>query len=105
MDARAVGQLILTDNGCLRLKELEGHRGDLLIWPPDYSLDTKGNRMSVINDNGQVAAEVGDYLDLGGGGLSSLRVRAIPESLRRELPERCPPPYFLVGFEVDVLQK
>ena len=104
MTARGTGELIVTDGGCLRLSFPVKRGGDLLIWPPNYSLDTKGNRIRVLNANGRVMAEVGDYIEVGGGGLSSLEVDVIPESLRQELPERCPPPYFLVGVEVNVLQ-
>lgn len=63
------GQLILTDNGCLRLKA--GEYTSLLIWPPNYSLNTEGNHVRVINENGQVAAEVGDEIQVGGGALVS----------------------------------
>lgn len=103
-DARATGQLILTSNGCLRLKQFDDLRGDLPIWPPDYSLHTEGDHVRILDENGRFVAEVGDYLDMGGG-IISLDVTAIPESLRRELPERCPPPYFMVGDEVDVVQE
>ena len=107
MQTTGLGRLILTDNGCLRLGDSEG-RGryaPMLIWPPDYSLITEGNNVRIINENGQVAAEVGDYIQVGGGGLSSLQVDAIPESLRQKLPERCSPPYHLVGFEVEVVRE
>ncbi len=103
MTTMGSGQLILSDNGCLRLKA--GEYTSLLIWPPNYSLNTEGNHVRVINENGQVAAEVGDEIQVGGGELSSLQVEAIPESLRQQLPERCPPPYHAVGDEVTVLQK
>lgn len=66
MSTRGRGQLVLTDNECLRLKTVEGRRGSLLIWPPDYSLNTEGNRVRVINEKGQVAAVVGDYVEVGG---------------------------------------
>jgi hypothetical protein len=99
-----MGKLILTDNGCLRLKHLEGHRGDLPIWPPGYSLSVKGDLVSILDENGQLIAEVGDNLDMCGGNIS-LDVPAIPESLRQELPDRCPPPYFMVGDHVEVLQE
>lgn len=97
------GRLILTDNGCLRLKTVEDHPAFLLIWPPDYSLNTEGDLVRVLNEKGQLAAEVGDYVEVGGGS-TSLDVVPIPESLRQKLPERCAPPYHAVGDEVQVLQ-
>lgn len=100
-DARAVGKLTLTDGRCLRLKELEGYRGDLLIWPPDYSLYTEGGFIRILDENDKVVAEVGDYLDMGGG-IISLDVASISKNLRQELPKHCPPPYFLVGFDLEV---
>lgn len=105
MAARDAGKLIVTDDGCLRLNYPGPHLGSLLIWPPDYSLDTEGNHVRIINENGQVAAEVGDYVEVGGGGLTSLNVELIPETLRQKLPERCRPPYHAVGFEVNVLRE
>lgn len=105
MSTRGRGQLVLSDKGCLRLKTVEGRRGSLLIWPPDYSLNTQGNRVRILNKSGQVAAMVGDYVEVGGGGLSSLNVEMIPEDLRQELPERCSPPYHAVGEEVRVVQE
>lgn len=104
MSTRGRGQLALTANGCLRLRTVEGRRGSLLIWPPDYSLNIEGNRIRILNEKGQVAAVVGDYVEVGGGGLSSLNVEMIPESLRKKIPERCSPPYHAVGERVQVVQ-
>lgn len=103
--AMGSGQLILTNDGCLRLKAVEDYPSRLLIWPPNYSLNTEGNRVRIMNENGQIAAEVGDEMRVSGGELWSLQVEAIPESSRQELSERCPPPYWLTGFEVDVVEE
>lgn len=97
------GQLILSDKGCLRLKAGKGT--SLLIWPSDYSLDTKGSRVRILNGNRRIVAEVGNYVEVGGGELPSLQLEAIPESLRQKLPGRCSPPYHAVGDEVNVLQE
>ena len=114
MEARGAGRLILTDNGCLRLGSGGDYPSDLIIWPPGYSLNIEGNRVRIINENGQVAAEVGDEIVSGGGQIVAARSRdelssrdlaAIPDYLQRELPERCPPPYRLAGSEVEVLSE
>lgn len=114
MEARATGRLILTGNGCLRLGAGGDYPSSLLIWPPGYSLNAEGNRARIINENGQVAVEVGDEIVTGGGEivppassgeLSSRDLAAIPENLRPELPERCPPPYWVVGEGLDVLER
>lgn len=104
MQARGTGELIVTNDRCLRLSFPGKQRGELLIWPPNYSLDARGNRIRVLNANGRVVAEVGDYIEVGGGEISTLELEGIPERLRQELPERCSPPYWLVGEEVNVLQ-
>lgn len=114
MEARGAGRLILTGNGCLRLGVGGDYPSDLIVWPPGYSLNTEGNRVRIINENGRVAAEVGDEIVSGGGQivaaesrdeLSSRDLAAIPDYLRPELPKRCPPPYRLAGSEVEVLSE
>jgi hypothetical protein len=63
------GQLVLVDN-CLRLSNT--HRGSfLIIWPYRYHIDRSSNPVQIYDDTGQVVANLGDYIEIQGGEVSS----------------------------------
>ncbi len=81
------GELVL-DNGCLRVHD------ELILWPYDYSLQTEGKEIWVIDDKGQSVAHVGHHVRLGGGQVPTFFAE---EKLGHPLPEGCDGPYFLAG--------
>lgn len=105
-DARAYGKLTMTEKGCLRLSAgPDGYPTDLLIWPADYSLQNSERGVRIVKDEGSTIIEIGDVLEIGGGGISaSQATRAITENSRQELPERCPPPYFLMSGDLEIVR-
>ena len=78
--AAVLGAVLTNDNGCLRLS----HR-DLVIWPPGYKL-SMGNDIQVLNASGEMVAQVGSPLDLGGGNFPD---QSIGQVLAEPLPSQC----------------
>ena len=95
------GQLVL-DDGCLRVEvppDVNGPgRSNLLIWPSGYTLSAEDRVVRVADDNGRVAAHVGDHIRLSGATISFKE--ALDQGLLRSMSEDCAGPHFLVGDEV-----
>jgi hypothetical protein len=89
------GELVLDDEGCLRV-EGPGHGSIVPIWPSGYEPDAMGEEVRILNRSGRIAARVGEEVYMSGG--------EIGRSLegRRELEERCPGTYWIVGTEVRI---
>ncbi len=94
MDALIRGRLVLA-NGCLRVNDADGN-SILLIWRPGFSTRTEAETVQVIGPTGMVVAEVGDFVEVGGGGDSNPAWIGLTEPL----PDECPGPYFIVGESI-----
>ncbi|MCA1687254.1 MAG: hypothetical protein LC714_01335 [Actinobacteria bacterium] len=105
MMAEISGQLVLDDEGCLRLEEHPGHTDTVPIWPAGFELDTGGGEVRVLDEEGRVAAKVGERVYMGGGGIPKDQVTVANERMLRELFERCPGEYWIVGSEVKMLHQ
>jgi len=94
MAALLIGELIEA-NGCLRVESAgESH---LVIWPYDYTVTAADDgRLQVHDGTGEVIAQVGDVVRLGGG-----QVPTAEDATAIEIPERCGGPYWLASSEVS----
>ena len=93
------GELVL-DEGCLRMGSATGN---LLVWPPDFTLSTENDQIQVRNGAGQVVARVGEKVRMGGG--QTRYVEQLGEYVRRQLPPGCPGPYWIVGEGVRLIAR
>ena len=91
MMAGGNAELVL-DEGCLRTGSADG---DLIIWPPGFSLTTEDDGVQILNETGQIVARVGEKVRMGGGQISYPSV--LGEYVLRQLPSSCPGPYLVVG--------
>jgi len=82
---------LVEDNSCLRL-EYSGV-SYLLIWPHAFSVDTGGEKTVVIDAEGRIVARVGDFIQVGGGVVSSHIAREI---IVGELPADCKGPCYVI---------
>jgi len=98
-DIGRAGDLVL-ENGCLRLKGMEGLEGSfLLIWDARFSTRTEQGLVQVIDSlTGEVLASVGDYVMVGYGGDS-------PGRTWKPIPEECPGPYMVVGNTIKKIDR
>ena len=94
MEALLVGKLIVKD-GCLRVSASERDRGHLIIWQPDYFLNSNEGVIEILDRNGQVVARVGEEIRMGGGEVPL--TANLKRQLREPLPEQCEGPYWLMG--------
>jgi len=92
MEAALVGTLRL-EEGCLRVQSLDG-RSLVPIWPPEFTLRVEGDRVLVIDGEGQVVAQAGEEVYMGGGDGSA------DEWVLQQIPPACQREYFIVGCEV-----
>ena len=94
MTALLVGKLIVKD-GCLRVSASEDDRGHLIIWQPDYFLNSNGGVVEILDRSGKVVARVGEEIRMGGGEVPL--TEDLQQQLREPLPEQCKGPYWLMG--------
>ena len=92
------GKLVLVDN-CLRVQSDPSETSYAVIWPHDYALRIEDGEIQILDSTGQVVAQVGNEVSMGGGtfGQSPESLEGVPN-----LPP-CAPPYVEVGEEVDML--
>ncbi len=92
MEALLEGTLILDDNGCLRVQHesMSLAESPVVIWHYDFSLETAGEEITVLNGDGEPVGRVGEWTRMGGG--EGGRMLAAPE-----MPEACPGPYWILG--------
>lgn len=93
-----MGRLILDDAGCLRLSDEFGDR-TVPLWQPRHELGAGNGGVRVLDARGRTIVRVGGKASLGGGGVKTGWVKGglVDERTGRELLERCPGNYFLVG--------
>jgi hypothetical protein len=83
------GRLILDENGCLRVQVQSGS-ADLILWRSDFELQVGSEGVEILNDEGQVAARVGEEVRVGGGEGALNAIPGMPL-------EACPGPYWSMG--------
>jgi hypothetical protein len=96
MQALLIGRLVLVD-GCLRVESLHGDESLLAIWPPEFGLAAEGEKIQVLDGEGQVVARVGEEVYMSGGGGSA---SGLADCVQEQLPDSCRGPYWIVGDEV-----
>jgi len=99
LEARFTGELVL-NNGCLRVKNIRGN-SVLLIWRPGFSTRTEQGVVQVLDSTGEVAASVGDFVEVGGGYEENPTLYGLAEPL----PENCPGSYWIVGEWIKKIDK
>lgn len=90
MEAQLFGTLIV-DGPCLLVDSAEGDVQYQPIWPPGYEINMAGSPIEILDEQGSVAARVGDSVYLSGG--------EVPQS---EGDSVCPQRHWIVGDTVEV---
>ena len=110
MTALLIGTLRL-EEGCLYVQPLGGGGNLVPIWQPGHTLRIEGDQMLVINESGEVAAQVGEEVYMGGGGGS------IDAWVQQQIPSACQGDYWIACgvrpnlrsetelFALDVIQQ
>lgn len=88
---------LVEEGGCLRIAADHGEASYLVLWPYDHDLRVREG-VEVLDGDGEVVAQVGDSLSMGGGAMESPSAMARYEDLIPGLPlESCPGPYWVAG--------
>lgn len=112
--ARIRGELVLDEEGCLRIDGGADTPDTLPLWPSYFELSAEGDEIHILDGEGDFVARVGGRIVTGGGrihqGGTQQEVfenlqRLVGETTARQLRERCPGPYWLVGPGEDHIQR
>ena len=68
----------------------------LPIWPHGFTYLSDEDRIKVVDDEGEVVAEEGSSVSMGGGMAGQSRDSRLPPQLRAEV-KGCEGPYWIVG--------
>lgn len=98
-----IGELINLD-GCIRIRDGESGVNYAIVWTPDVSATIEGDAVRVISgmvsgNSSEVVLHFGDLVRLSGG-----ETAHPDEELLENLPANCQGPYWVVGFEVGIVQ-
>lgn len=106
--AIAQGRLVLSESGCLLIKnpaDPPDFPGLVPVWPSDYEPEASDGGVRIRNARGLVVAQVGKRIFMGGGEIASGALRGndlMDERELRELSERCPDDYWMVGEDTPI---
>ena len=93
MDALLVGELV-SENGCLRVRNLEHGSDHLLIWSYASEMTDDGQGV-LIGDDSEVTLSVGEQVRIGGGESSLFHIQTL---VAQPIPRKClGGSYWLVG--------
>ena len=100
MEALAAGRVVVDDAGCIRLKDSRtGNEGDLIVWPPGYSMRAEDGDIRIVRGDGQAIARIGDKVELGGGQVAPPSGPREAYAKQLKIPEKCKGPLWIVGCE------
>lgn len=98
LEADLVGELV-SENGCLRIREVNGSTSTYLIIWPNFSMMTADGQGVRLSENSEVLLSVGDKVMIGGGTTPPDHVHTI---VAQPIPSDCPGPYWLFGRQVSI---
>ena len=101
--AVVIGELINID-GCVRIRNPDIEVDYAIVWTPDVSATIEGETIRIISgivrgNISEVVLNFGDIVRFSGGETSHP-----DEQLLQNLPSNCQGPYWVVGFEIAVVQ-
>lgn len=86
MEALLVGELV-SENGCLRVRDAEHSSDHLVIWPYDSEMTADGRGVRVrISDGSEATLSVGEEVRIGGG---SLPLSYVQRRVAQPVPSEC----------------
>lgn len=89
----------MLDDNCLRLKPFYFFgKGDLLVWPYGYSLETESKEIRILDNDGRVVACVGDWIKVDGG---EVPWEIVEKYIGKPLSDNCTGPYWLVSGVIN----
>lgn len=103
MTAEVIGELIHID-GCICIRDRESEVDYAIVWTPDMAATVEGDAVRIISgmvsgNSSEVVLHFGDIVRFSGGETTHPE-----EELLQDLPASCQGPYWVVGFEVGVVQ-
>lgn len=84
LDAMVMGELV-SENGCLRVRDIDGRDNHLLIWPHGYEMAADGQSV-LIGDDSEATLSVGEEVRIGGGEVPLFHVQTL---VVQPIPSNC----------------
>lgn len=98
LDALLVGELV-SENGCLRLRNVDHGTDHLLIWPDTAGMTADGEGVRVRDDSGvTLSFSVGEGMQMGGG---EMPLDHVQRRVVHPIPSNCQGPYWFVGRGIE----
>ena len=99
MEALLEGELV-SENGCLRVKNIEHGSDHLVVWPYDSEMTADGQGVRVrISDGSEATLSVGEEVRIGGGELLSLSF--VQRIVKQPIPSNCLGDSYWVAGEIS----
>lgn len=95
------GELVLSE-ACLRIQNDDGGTGYTAIWPYEFSLNTQGDSVQILNGDKEVVAQVGDQISVSGGEIPQLSPDEFEDNFIGSATQ-CASPYWIVNSDVEVI--
>lgn len=99
MEADLVGELV-SENGCLRVRNIERNTNHLPIWPHDSEMTADGQGVRVrISDGSEATLSVGEEVRMGGG---SLPLSFVQKRVKQPIPSNCLGDLYWIVGEISI---
>ena len=87
-------KLLVDENGCIRIKNY------LIVWPHGFKVINRNNNMAIVNNEGEVVANIGDRVTVSGGECSGCSLDDIKKVTGTDPNPQCEGIYWIVGNEI-----
>ena len=87
-------RLLVDENGCIRIKNY------LIVWPHGFKAISRNNNMAIVDNEGEVVANIGDQVTVSGGECSGCSLDDIKKITGTDPNPQCEGIYWMVGNEI-----
>lgn len=87
-------KISVDENGCIRIKDY------LIIWPFGFKIIDKNNKLTIVDNEGNFVANIGDKVIVSGGECSGCSINYIKKITGTNLNQKCEGIYWIIGGEI-----
>ncbi len=87
-------KLSVDEYGCIRIKDY------LIVWPFGYKVISRNNKVTIVDNEGDFVANIGDQVTVSGGECSGCSINDIKKITGTNPNPQCEGIYWIVGNEI-----